>query len=225
MPSPLSSAPRPYPTVVDEYATLQALLDGHSIARFGDGELSHALGLGSKWQASSAALTACLRRILWEPGRCLVGIPRIVPTSRKFAFWRRWLAPDVCALLNPQVPYYSAFISRPDSSPLPFTPAYWQRVRQLWADKDVVLVRGSDKSLTPARLPEARSVREVRGPAQHGFAACATLEAAIGDAPLVVLCLGMTATVLAWRLANRGHQALDLGHIGMFLPKTVEDSA
>ena len=35
----------------------------------------------------------------------------------------------------------------------------------------------------------------------------------------VLLCLGATATVLAFDLAAEGVHALDLGHIGMFLRK------
>jgi len=48
----------------------------------------------------------------------------------------------------------------------------------------------------------------------------------------ILLCLGPTATVLAWRLAKRGKWALDLGHIGMFMkrlgvinaPESVDNS-
>jgi hypothetical protein len=33
----------------------------------------------------------------------------------------------------------------------------------------------------------------------------------------VLICLGPTATVLAWRLARKGVHAIDLGHVGMFM--------
>jgi hypothetical protein len=54
--------------------------------------------------------------------------------------------------------------------------------------------------------------------AQNAYAEINRIEAEIMSEPAgpVLMCLGVTATVLAARLAAKGVHALDLGHIGMF---------
>ncbi len=116
--------------------------------------------------------------------------------------------------------YGSSFITRPDSAPWIDEPAYWQRVIDLWRGRDVVLVRGSSKSLCRADLGLARSVDEIVVSRQHAWADYATLMTRLAsEERRVLLCLGATATVLAYDLAALGVHALDLGHIGMFLRK------
>jgi hypothetical protein len=97
-------------------------------------------------------------------------------------------------------------------------------VRNLWKDRDIVLVVGDKKSITTEMIGlEACSVREVIAPRQHAYA---QIDAIMGEIHLaceeqtdcsILMCLGTTATVLAYRLAREGYHALDLGHIGMFM--------
>lgn len=225
---------RIWPHVLSEDATLDRLLAGASIARFGDGEFKLAHGRPSKSQAASPELQQRLRDILIDAGNCLVGIPNIKSATPKADFWQRYDRPDIRALLRDR-PYGSAFITRPDSAPWIARPDYWEKVRQLWRDRDVVLVRGSGKSLTPALLAGAGSVEEIVAPRQHAFAQRAELMRAImnevdplegtGKTPVVILCVGAAATVLAVDLCACGIQALDLGHIGMFLKRADQPPA
>lgn len=120
--------------------------------------------------------------------------------------------------------YGSAFVTRPDSAPEIDNAGYWESTRQLWADRDVVLLRGSGKSLTRDRLPGAASVKEIIGPVQHAWAEHQELFAMLkGERRRVLLCLGATATVLAWRLCQEGVHAIDCGHLGMFTKRLGED--
>lgn len=207
-----------WPQMISEDETVERLLAGASIARFGDGEFKLCQGHPCVSQAPSRDLRRRLRDILIDAGECLVGIPNIKAPTPKREFWRRYDRPDIRALLRPKV-YASAFVSRPDSAPWIARPDYWDSVRTLWRGRHVVLLRGSGKSLTPALLGEAASVREIVGPRQHAFAEYDRLLAEVGKPDVALLCLGATATVMAVDLCARGVQALDLGHLGMFLKR------
>jgi hypothetical protein len=64
-------------------------------------------------------------------------------------------------------------------------------------------------------------VTEITPPRQGAWAEYdATLQRVIALRPSrVLLCLGPTATVMAVDLCAKGIQAIDLGHVGMFLRK------
>jgi len=211
-----------YPRVLSEVETLQRVLAGASLARYGDGELrqaAHAVNI--KPQTADHALTARLRAILLNSGDCLVGIPNIHDRGPKALHWDRY-APYV-RYLNLSKTYGSAFISRPDSAPWINTDEYWALVQSLWLDRDVTLVRGAQKSLTKEFLITmgARSVHEVLCKPQNAWADYDAIMAEIGTPDRVLLCLGPTATVMAVDLCKKGVHAIDLGHVGMFFKKRL----
>lgn len=210
-----------YPRVLNERATLEAAHAGRNLARYGDGELKLALDRDAKSQHGDAELARRLREILRAPsGKCLSCIPNIrTDATPKVEFWRQYRAERYTRLYGAGE-FGSSFITRPDSAPWIDTPDYWARVVDLWRDRDVVLVRGSSKSLTSADLGAAKTVDEVIVSRQHAWVDYAPLMARLaGEKRRVLICLGATATVLAFDLAALGVHALDLGHIGMFLRK------
>ena len=206
-----------YPKVLSEDETLDRVLSGRSIARYGDGEFKLCRGgSGIKSQVAHPKLRDRLRAILKDSGSCLVGIPNIDTSTPKAEFWSKYRkVPD----LNPARTYASAFISRPDSAPWIDRPDYWAKVQSLWEGRNVTLVRGSGKSLTPERLVGAEYVREVLAPRQHAWAEYDDLLRSVGKPEIAILCLGPTATVMAVDLCERGVHAVDLGHIGIFWKK------
>lgn len=214
-----------YPTVLDEFATLEAVVAGKSIARYGDGELKMAaFDAGIKSQESNPRLSQRLREILHRSGKCLVGIPNIRSDTPKADHWGKFMR--FGHLLTDRT-YYSAFITRPDSAPWIDTPAYWSLLESLWVGQDVTLVRGSGKSFTAERLMAwgARNVTEVQprpaanGKQQHAWAQYDELLERIGRPSRAILCLGPTATVMAVDLCAKGVHAIDAGHLGMFAKK------
>lgn len=210
-----------YPKILSEHETLELAHSGVSIARYGDGEYNLCQGKKCVSQPFDKSLAAELRQVLLsDDPRILPCIPNALAAGTK-PTWVKYTGPDICALLRDRV-YGSSFISRPDSAPWIDTEAYWNRVRDLWRGKDVVLAIGTQRSLREDMLSEAASVRVVLGPSgQKGDGAYAKIdqiEEEIGrPSGPVLLCLGATATVLAARLARKGLHGLDLGHIGMFL--------
>ncbi len=214
------------PPVMSEDETLDAALAGRSLARFGDGELRLALGGSCISQIADEALTAELCAILAEPdGAALACIPNVAAVpSTKAGDWRVYGSPRYTRLYGPG-PFGSAFITRPDSAPWIDRPDYWAKVALMWEGRDVVLVIGTDRSLRVEELIGAASVVVVEGPRRDAFAQVDRIEADIVQAvsrsdvtaPIVLMCLGATATVLAARLARKGIHAVDFGHVGMFM--------
>ena len=206
-----------YPDVLGESATLDRVIAGASIARYGDGEFKICRGAGIKSQAGHPLLTERLVRILQDSGNCLVGIPNIHSRTPKAAFWGQFMG--YARFLNETRAYVSSFITRPDSAPWIDEDNYWTRLESLWVDQAVTLVRGSSKSLTAADLINAGEVTEIVAPRQHAFSDYDALLKRIGRPKRALLCLGPSATAMAVDLCAKGVHAIDLGHVGMFLRK------
>ncbi len=220
-----------YPKVFCETETLDLVMGGRSLARYGDGEFTLAEGRSIVNQPRSPELCARLRGILKgeRPSRCLVGIPNILSATPKARFWTKYRQRGA-ALLGSQA-YGSSFISRPDSAPWIDREDYWARLTSLWAGHDVTLVRGTDPAVHPknparftgavsllaADLSTARSVTEVIGPSVDAWSVYDSLLEQIGTPARALLCLGPTATVMAADLCAKGVHAIDLGHVGMFM--------
>lgn len=206
-----------YPSVLGESATLDRVLAGASLARYGDGELKMAEhGSGIKSQVADPYLSRRLRDILLDSGACLVGIPNIHSDTPKAPHWGKFTR---YASLLADRPYVSSFVTRPDSAPWINVPDYWARLESLWLGQDVTLVRGSTKSLTADDLVGAATVTEIIAPRQHAWAEYPTLLERIGRPARALICLGPTATVMAVDLCAKGVHAIDLGHVGMFRRK------
>lgn len=209
---------RPYPMVRGEVETLQAVLAGASLARYGDGEFKMLHDAGIKNHDAHPVLSQRLREILRESGECLVGIPNIRSDTPKAGFWGKYMA---FAHYLADRPYCSSFVTRPDSAPWINTPTYWHALETLWLDQDVTIVRGSGKSLTATDVVGARTVTEVIGPRRSAFVEYDDLMARIcaGRPRRVLIGLGPVATVMAVDLCRRGIHAIDLGHTALFLRK------
>lgn len=214
-----------YPQVLPEAETIERAHAGENMARYGDGELKLCLGGNCVSQPYDKSLAKELRRVLLAPAPgCLPCIPNVFSKTPKHVNWLHYAGPTYTALYEGTgaVKYGSSFVTRPDSAPWIDTPAYWERIKDFWRGKDVMLVAGTMRSLRPEMLEEATSVKMVDAPSgQRLDGAYAKIdeleEIAAGFKGPVLLCLGPTATVLADRLARRGVHAQDLGHIGMFM--------
>ena len=205
-----------YPEILSEDVTLGEA-SKVSIARFGDGEWRCAIGGACTSQRADVALSRELQHILLRPNGCLVCLPNVFGGCPRKESWIRYTADQYVKYCGAKV-YGSAFITRPDNAPWIDRPEFWERVRNLWRGQEIVLVTGDKKSITTEMIGAEAVVREVHGPRQHAYAEIDRIEEEIGKTSArVLLCLGTTATVLAYRLSRKGIHALDLGHIGMFM--------
>jgi hypothetical protein len=205
----------PYPEILSEDATIDLALTGTSLARYGDGEMSIMLGGNCVSQVYDPKLSAELKDVAISKN-VLPCIPNIEASPRQG--WKKYGEGKFGALWDQTRTYGSSLITRPDSAPWIDRPDYWAKVRQLWEGHDIVLVKGTDRSLREETLAGAKSVRSVGGPRRDAYADLDTIEEEIGlPSGRALLCLGPSATVLADRLARKGVHAIDLGHVGMFM--------
>lgn len=200
-----------------EDRTLDAVLKGRSIARYGEGELRYAVKC---WQIKSQIYDPKLGKELLDglhkPGDCLIALPRVWGGMPAEKFWRQFER-DAYTKHYILSDYGSAFISRSDMVNDIDRPDYWERVRSLWEDKDVVVV-GPSPRILPTQT--AKSVTFIQGPAVNAYAEIDRIEEEViktGILGPILICLGATATVLAIRLARKGIHSIDMGHMGRFM--------
>lgn len=190
-----------------EAITLSRILEGKSLARFGDGELNLVHGEDARLQVYSDDIRDELRYILSGQSPCLVGIPHVL--GKRPNYWKEFLS-EHSSHLNPRHQYVSSFISRPDECDVPPLP-------HIWKSRDVLLISGGG-SFSRDHFSGAKSVDVIAAPARDAYTFIDYIENKVpADADLVILCLGPTATCLAHRLCVKGIQALDLGFSGAFI--------
>lgn len=215
------SSPSGYPDdVYEEFLTLYRVVSGYSIARYGDGEFNLVRGGNCISQRKAPHLQDELAAVLkGENSKLLVGIPRLDARSPKYRNWYK-----CCTQYGPYLSkirqYYSSFITRPDSAPWIAEDRYYELMSELWRNKDITMVYGSERSLSkefPA-LKTARKIDVVQCDYAHTYHRIDEIETATvlaGNKTVLLMC-GPTATCLADRLSRRGFHAIDLGHIGMW---------
>lgn len=208
-----------YPDVVDEWETMAAVVAGKSIARFGDGEFRLAMGgRENVSQTNHPTLRQELLHILQTPQEfCLVAIPRMDPEGAKWWYWQKYIE-SYPRVLSDRVKYYSAFISRPDSAKHIDVPTYYDLVERLWLGREVVLVRGTERSLVESKGPMQLAARThtIFCPKRDAYADIDRVESEVLSLGVnrVLISAGAMATALAYRLARKGLHAIDIGHIG-----------
>lgn len=212
-----------YPQVADEFHTMRLVAKGYSLARFGDGEMKMAEGFGYAREPGSLKLANELMKTLRTPHRgCLVGIPTMSPDGPKYTSWLRH-KPRFETLLQPGIPYYSAFVSRPDSAPWINCRMYADLVESVWRGKFAAVVCEKSGSMLDTVARGAAKVRHFECPHREAYARIDKLEERIVELKpdVVIMSAGPTATCLANRLAAQYIQAVDLGSAGRFLGRLL----
>jgi len=211
-----------YPQVIGEGETLAALLNGKSIARYGDGELKLVDVQGYSREPPSYELADELYKILRRPNKnCLVGIPTMSPEGPKYLNWMRHES-RFLKVLNPDVQYYSSFITRPDSAPWINTREFASMFERIWLGRQVTVMCENGSSILKAvRL--TTKLTPIRCPSREAYAEIDRLEAEIvaTKPDVALLSCGPTATCLAHRLASQGIHAVDVGSAGGYLLKLL----
>lgn len=211
-----------------------------SISRFGDGELSLILkysfgeNFHSNFQDYNPALAKRLSDILKYKNPIhnhIVGLPACgfsVGTS-KFKwniaeYWNRYMysyIDEILQMTNNNYKYIDTNFTRfymdyVDSS---WCPKYVDRLKTIWESRDVVFIEGETTRLGAGNnlFSTAKSVRRILCPAKNAIdkydEIINVVRRNVNKDDLIIIALGMTATLMAYDLAKEGFQALDLGHI------------
>jgi glycosyltransferase family protein len=221
------------PHILTSAETIDRLLQKRSsICRYGDGEfrLMKQSGEAIGFQGHAPLLAQRLSEVLTAPENenILIGIPRIFGnldyyTNVSGDYWRSVMVEDrqfIYQFLSALRIYGDSLFSRCyiDYKDKSGVGAYFEKMKELWNGRDVVLIEGEYTRFGVGNqlLDGARSVRRLLCPPQNAFAKYAQILSTACDQPkdsLFLLALGPTATVLAYDLAIKGFQAIDIGHL------------
>lgn len=214
-----------YPTqIADEFETMRKVAAGKSLARFGDGELKMMFGSSYVRQVGSIEIATELFNVMNAPAEeCIVGIPTMDRRGPKVANWQRHIDRFERVIQRPG-PFYSAFVTRPDSAPWIETPEYLDLVLSCWRGKSVVLVSEPTNKLIKILRATAGSLVHLECPSEGCYPLINQfeLEVWLQRPQIAILSMGVTATCLANRLAARGVQALDFGSAGGMMARLFE---
>lgn len=181
-----------------------------------------------RYQKWNPALAHALARTLGSPTPDVLNAIIPPPAAGELANqrWHCYMEANAGIIgMLPDREYGNAAISRMDSNVQLLTQEWWLEVSRLWADQEVTLIRGSDRSLTASQMldspgsPEA--VTEVLGPSRDAWNSYDDLlrRARAADHEIVLLCTGLVARPLVHALVAAHHKAYDLGHFGVWFDK------
>ncbi len=205
--------------------------DKCSIGRFGDGEFYIILDKphASLFQENSTELANRLKGILSTPlNNFLICIPISIKSTtglKMYAklFWKSFVVKNklcLSTLLRENIQYYNAQITRfyidyrsPSESEKTVT-----KLKRIWESQDILIVEGafSKLGINNDLFDNCSSIERIICPPENAFSAYDKILSAAkkyGEGKLILIALGMTATVLSYDLCTYGFWALDVGHI------------
>ncbi len=207
-----------------------------SIARFGDGEFDHILGIKDEpYQQRSEALSQALLRVLQNKSpNLLLCVPYCFNSVRECNDHSKefWISYDrmkhhqrvVVKLLRDNCGTFYRFgdsqLTRPyiDWKTDKRARKTFAALKDLWDGRDLLIVEGQKTCLGIGNdlFDNTKSIQRIIGPAIGAFDHYQEIYDAIlrhHEGKLILMALGPTASILASDLANAGIQALDIGHI------------
>ena len=221
-------------TVMSIDETLDELLaTDKSLVRFGDGEFSLINGNSIAYQEYQEDLAQEMREILINADKednVLVCLPEIfeifkgnfLQNKDSENFWKNELDyhgrffKEICQAKK----YGSTWISRfyIDNKDKSQATTQFEKIKALFADEDILIVEGATTRAGVGNdlFNNVRSIKRIICPSHHAFSKVDVIQQSIlnhATGRLILLMLGPTAKILAYRLSRLGYRALDLGHI------------
>ena len=200
-----------------------------SVARFGDGEMDIITGHSIPYQDYDENLANELKEIIKSESNeslviCLSDVFERLDRYNQSAvdFWKQHLNNNYVHYKSLcKAPWYgSTFISRPymDLVDKSLSKMYFKNIKNLWDKRDILIVEGvnSRSGVGNDLFDNANSVERIICPSKNAYSKIDEIESSIekhAENKLVLLILGPTAKVLAYRLSNKDYQAIDMGHI------------
>lgn len=218
------------PDIMDKKRTLDYILEsGCSVGRFGDGEASLMVCVPIGFQKASLRLRKELIEIARQddPG-FLVCIPlqlidksQLTPDARKWwdsnlklmgRVWRRYFS-------NGAV-FGDTEITRPwiATQNIGISQYCFDSLERLWEGKDILIIEGEKSRVGVGNnfFCKAKSISRILCPPKNAYSHVDDIFRAAVQFPkssLILLALGPTATVLAYRLYKEGYRTIDIGHL------------
>lgn len=217
--------------IMDTDATIDYILQWHcSVSRFGDGEFFVMDGGSQGFQTYDERLAAKLQEVLDNPVEnhlsCLpiCFIKSSMMLERAQRFWQYFVAIHYKMLLRhirKGYTYGDAQITRfyIDYIDKSMSERRFNRIKSLWDGRDVIIIEGGKTRSGVGNdiFQNAHSIKRILGPAENAFSKYDELLLSVRNHAskenLILISLGLTATVMAYDLAKLGYWAIDLGHL------------
>ena len=209
----------------------ELVLHKKAIARFGDGEMRWILNIfQDSFQEQNKDLQEDLIRVLTIPNdHCLIGLPPgmiSLKENTKYAkkFWSDHFVKEgekILKYLNPKKRYYNSDISRfyIGYADVKKAEGRFNLLKKVWKDRNILIVEGEKTKLGIGNdlFSNVKSIRRILAPHINAYSKYGEILEVVQKEyqkdDLILLALGPTATVLAYDLAEKGMQAVDIGHI------------
>lgn len=214
--------------------TLETMLNKKkAVARFGDGEFNALFGEDLKFQKHIPELSDRLKDILLDKennDNCLICIPYAMVSLRGLTvksqiFWVKYYAKyrsKIMKVLSDDIKYYDSqitriYVNRSDKNK---SVCYFDKWKQLWNNKTILLVEGSESRLGVGNslFDNSKEVKRIICPSKDAFMKYQEIYNAIfsiSNYDICLIALGPTATVLAYDLSKHGILAIDTGNMDM----------
>lgn len=219
--------------IMSDEETIDKILAGYSISRYGDGELQWMLGTNeNSFQKGSPKLKKRLLEVFNSNEKNhLVCLTNAFTEMDNFAyddklFWqllirKNWSMYKTVIKLDRL--YGNANLSRPymlyNNKYKKKAGAKFEYIKKIWDNKKILIVEGEKTRLGVGNdlMDNAKEIKRLICPSKDAFDVYDNILEFIKDmdykADLAILALGPTATILAYDLAKTGIQGIDIGHI------------
>jgi len=227
------------PKVKDINETIDLILKGNSIIRFGDGEFRLINGFSIPYQKYTKDLKKRLKQIFQKKiNNLLVGLPETFSNLNQFTFseiifWRKYMVKNrisIYNLINLKNIYVSAFFSRPylRYKNKKNTSQIFNKIKKIWNKKNILIIEGNGTRIGIGNnlLNNTLGIKRIICPNVNAFDKYnQILETALKyKSDLILIALGPTAKILTYDLTKQGRQTIDIGHLDIeyewFLKKT-----
>lgn len=211
--------------------TIEKIVQGYSISRYGDGEFDIAFRKKSiNFQEYDLELSNYLKEILNSSlPKHLVAIPRTLIEIKNLKdnekyFWSRYYLKQKKKLkenISNKKVYFDSMISR---FYMPYI-KFEENIKDIenlinyFSNKKILIIEGENTrfGLGNSLLKDALEIQRVILPDKNGFKKYKIiLDFVLNNFTkdnIILIALGPTATVLAYEFCKNGYQALDIGHM------------
>lgn len=218
------------PNIKNVEETIDVLLNKKcSICRFGDGEIMLMQGKDIPFQKASDELKRRLTEIFTSNNNNIkIGIPYALYHSKTNLtditkdFWRK-SGFEFRFFLKDKIDMDKEYLSAEVSLAYTFYKdydfeEYFNKIRQLWRDREIVIICGKTvfDNIKFNIFDNAKNIEYIYTPSSNTYEEYDNIFNKTNDidkSKLIIIICGPTAKVLAYDLALKGYQALDLGHI------------
>ncbi len=217
--------------IMDSKSTIKYIIDNKcSVARCGNGEMDILLGDSKHFQNYNAQLASELKEIKTSKN-ILVCVPELLENKKKLNeqnnnfwkkhrylylyYWRKYYSNNI--ILGDAC--FTRFYMDSKNKDADQINKYLTLLSNIWNGREVIIVEGQFTRFGIGNnlLQNAKSIKRIICPSENAYTVINRIEdyiiKHISKNSLILISLGPTATVLAYRLSQHYFQAVDIGHL------------